>query len=344
MGLVEEEHHGGLVQVADLQQGLEELGEQPHEEGGEQRALGLDVGQLQGGDDAPAVGEDPHEVAHVKRRPPPKLWVCDGEVSDAVLNEACSSGCGSFIEGTAHALHVSPATFAEEALRAKSPLDLGTKCTVFMTSRVRHAQKIAAPRADIAAGIAYSVVRNVLYRIIGRKRASQLKGTVVVQGGAFKSDAVLRAFELVCGVETVRPDIAHLMGAYGAALIARERAADALFGGLIELAHAKPPSPLSPSGLLSVAQLEALDPVRRTIRCPGCANACTLALVSFGEERLFISGNRCSRAESFVDARSRALDPGEVENIRERDGRSSGLRGTRSYADSWILWKKARSI
>ena len=145
-----------------------------------------------------------------------------------------------------------------------------------------------------------------------------------MQGGAFKSDAVLRAFELVCGVETVRPDIAHLMGAYGAALIARERAADALFGGLTELAHAKPPSPLSPSGLLSVAQLEALDPVRRTIRCPGCANACTLALVSFGEERLFISGNRCSRAESFVDARGRALDPGEVENIRERDGRSSG--------------------
>ncbi len=152
------------------------------------------------------------------------VWVRDGRVLNAVLNEACSSGCGSFVEGTAHSLQSSPEEFSERALFAESPVDLGTKCTVFMASRVRHAQKSGVAVEDIAAGIAHSVVRNALFRIIGLDRLDSLGGCVAVQGGAFVSDAVLRAFELVSGKEAVRPDTAHLMGAIGAALTARERA------------------------------------------------------------------------------------------------------------------------
>ena len=152
------------------------------------------------------------------------IWVRDGRVANAVLNEACSSGCGSFIEGTAHSLRSTPYRFAAAALEAREPVDLGTKCTVFMTSRVRHAQKIGVETQDIAAGIAYSVVKNALFRIIGMSQLDSLGPHVVVQGGAFMSDAVLRAFELVGGIEAVRPDTAHLMGAIGAALTARLRA------------------------------------------------------------------------------------------------------------------------
>ena len=152
------------------------------------------------------------------------IWVRNGRVVNAVLNEACSSGCGSFLEGTAYSLRLTPYRFAAEALTAKEPVDLGTKCTVFMTSRVRHAQKIGVPSGDIAAGLSYSVVKNALFRIIGANQLHTLGPCVVVQGGAFMSDAVLRAFELVSGVEAVRPDTAHLMGAIGAALTARLRA------------------------------------------------------------------------------------------------------------------------
>lgn len=224
------------------------------------------------------------------------LWVNAGQVSDAVLNEACSSGCGSFVEGTAHSLGVSPTTFSAEALQARHPLDLGTKCTVFMTSRVRHAQKTGAERGDIAAGIAYSVVENALYRIIGRNRAAQLGDVAVVQGGTFKSDAVLRAFEKVSGVRVVRPDMAHLMGAWGCALVARDRA-----HAIVRTRGASPRS-----GLLSSDDIRALEPKRRAVRCNGCSNACALSVVDFGNGRRFISGNKCARAEELLDEREGA--------------------------------------
>ncbi|MDR0514621.1 MAG: CoA activase, partial [Coriobacteriaceae bacterium] len=136
------------------------------------------------------------------------LWVKDGRIVDAVLNEACSSGCGAFLEGTAHALGLAPTAFAELALTARTPLDLGMKCTVFMTSLVRHAQKAGASKADIAAGLAYSLVKNALFKIIRAARMEAMGSAVVVQGGAFMSDAVLRAFELVSGRTALRPDIA----------------------------------------------------------------------------------------------------------------------------------------
>ena len=151
------------------------------------------------------------------------MWVRDGVVVDAVLNEACSSGCGAFVRSNTRALEMTETTFSHEAMRARNPIDLGAKCTVFMTSRVRHAQKVGALRGDIAAGVAYSVVNNALTRIIGPDRVASMGDVIVVQGGTFKSDAVLRAFEKVTGKEVVRPYEAHVMGAYGAALVARDR-------------------------------------------------------------------------------------------------------------------------
>lgn len=210
------------------------------------------------------------------------LWVRHGMVTDAALNEACSSGCGAFIEGTAAALKTTPWQFADDALLARHPIDLGTKCTVFMNSRVKHAQKAGAPIEDIAAGVAYSVVKNALHRIIGDDRIPQPGQRVVVQGGTFRSDAVLRAFELLCGVEAVRPAQAHLMGAIGCALFALDAV------GVDTTAK---------SGLISLDELRCLEIRREKVACTGCANACELSIVSFDAERTrcFVSDNRCER-------------------------------------------------
>lgn len=194
-------------------------------------ALGIDSGIVETTAHARAAMElvpDATFVLDIGGQDMKALWIKNGMVANAILNEACSSGCGSFIEGTAHSLHLSPHAFNDAALTSKHPVDLGTKCTVFMSSRVKHAQKIGASVDDLAAGIAYSVVKNALFRIIGAERIDSLGPKIVVQGGAFKSDAVLRAFEKICSVEVIRPESAHLMGAIGAALIARERAHDAM--------------------------------------------------------------------------------------------------------------------
>ena len=144
-------------------------------------------------------------------------------VDSVQLNEACSSGCGSFIETFAKSLNFSVQDFAKEALFAKNPIDLGTRCTVFMNSKVKQAQKEGASVADISAGLAYSVIKNALFKVIKLSDASELGKNIVVQGGTFYNDAVLRSFEKISGCECVRPDIAGIMGAFGAALIARER-------------------------------------------------------------------------------------------------------------------------
>lgn len=231
------------------------------------------------------------------------LWVRHGMVTDAALNEACSSGCGAFIEGTAAALKTTPWQFADDALLARHPTDLGTKCTVFMNSRVKHAQKAGAPIEDIAAGVAYSVVKNALHRIIGDDRIPQPGQRVVVQGGTFRSDAVLRAFELLCGVEAVRPVQAHLMGAIGCALFALDEA------GADTTAR---------SGLVGPDELQRLEVRREKVTCTGCANACELSVVSFDAERTryFVSDNRCERG--LVEPRrrwgggERAIQPGPL--------------------------------
>lgn len=231
------------------------------------------------------------------------LWVRHGMVTDAALNEACSSGCGAFIEGTAAALKTTPWQFADDALLARHPIDLGTKCTVFMNSRVKHAQKAGAPIEDIAAGVAYSVVKNALHRIIGDDRIPQPGQRVVVQGGTFRSDAVLRAFELLCGVEAVRPAQAHLMGAIGCALFALDEA-DA--------------DTMARSGLVGPDELQRLEVRREKVTCTGCANACELSVVSFDAERTrcFVSDNRCERGLDEPRRRwgggERAIQPGPL--------------------------------
>ncbi len=241
------------------------------------------------------------------------IWIEEGHIADAVLNEACSSGCGAFVSGTAHALKLTQEEFSNAAMRAGSPLDLGTKCTVFMSSKVKHAQKSGVSLDDIAGGVAYSVARNALLRVLGGSQALPSKGAIVVQGGAFMDDAVLRAFELVTGRVVVRPDKAHVMGALGAALVARERAHASL--------HASDPTSglgagAARSTLASREKLQSLRPTREARRCQACANHCLLSVVSFGDGGSFLSGNRCDRAAGHLrlgpSSRRKALPPNAI--------------------------------
>lgn len=206
------------------------------------------------------------------------LHVKDGAIDNILLNEACSSGCGSFLETFAFSLNLSIEEFTEAALLAPNPVDLGSRCTVFMNSRVKQAQKEGATVGEISAGLAYSVVKNALYKVIKLRSKEELGEKVVVQGGTFHNDAVLRAFELLSDVEVVRPDIAGIMGAFGAALIARERYAEGC-----------------QSTLLDREALEALSVETKLTRCKGCSNNCLLTINYFGQGQRHISGNRCSK-------------------------------------------------
>ena len=199
-------------------------------------------------------------------------------VDSVQLNEACSSGCGSFIETFAKSLNYSVQDFAKEALFAKHPIDLGTRCTVFMNSKVKQAQKEGAEVSDISAGLAYSVIKNALYKVIKISDPGDLGKHIVVQGGTFYNDAVLRSFEKITGVKAVRPDIAGIMGAFGAALIARER-----YDGISE------------STMLSIDKINELTYSTTMTRCKGCTNNCYLTINKFSGGRRFITGNRCER-------------------------------------------------
>ena len=199
-------------------------------------------------------------------------------VDSVQLNEACSSGCGSFIETFAKSLGYSVKDFAKEALFAKHPIDLGTRCTVFMNSKVKQAQKEGASVADISSGLAYSVIKNALFKVIKLTDASDLGKNVVVQGGTFYNDAVLRSFERISGCEATRPDIAGIMGAFGAALIAKERYED---------------NPTST--MLPMDEILGLTFTTKLSRCQGCTNHCLLTINRFSDNRSFITGNRCER-------------------------------------------------
>ena len=205
------------------------------------------------------------------------IRIKDHTVDSVQLNEACSAGCGSFIETFAKSLGYSVQDFAKEALFAKNPVDLGTRCTVFMNSNVKQAQKEGATVADISAGLAYSVIKNALFKVIKIADASSLGKHIVVQGGTFYNDAVLRAFERTAECACVRPDIAGIMGAFGAALIARER-----------WEH-------QPTTMLPLDKIIALQYKTAMTRCQGCNNKCVLTVNQFGGGRRFISGNRCER-------------------------------------------------
>ncbi|MDO5417002.1 MAG: acyl-CoA dehydratase activase-related protein [Lachnospiraceae bacterium] len=219
------------------------------------------------------------------------IRIKDGTVDSVQLNEACSSGCGSFIETFAKSLNYSVEDFAKEALFAKNPTDLGTRCTVFMNSNVKQAQKEGASVADISAGLAYSVIKNALFKVIKITSPSDLGKHVVVQGGTFYNDAVLRSFEKISGCPAVRPDIAGIMGAFGAALIARERYQAACTGRQDEGSEAAPVK----TSMLPMQKI--LDLTYRTVmtRCQGCLNHCVLTINQFDGGRQFVTGNRCER-------------------------------------------------
>ncbi len=206
------------------------------------------------------------------------LQVKDGVIEHIMLNEACSSGCGSFIESFAVSMNMSVQEFAEAAVHAKSPVDLGSRCTVFMNSRVKQAQKEGATIGDVAAGLSYSVIKNALFKVIKLRDFDEIGKYCVVQGGTFMSDATLRAFELLTGRDVIRPDVAGCMGAYGAALLARDRAGKT-----------------GTSGLLSREKTDNLQVKHTNVHCGRCSNNCLLTINDFGEGHRFITGNRCEK-------------------------------------------------
>ena len=210
------------------------------------------------------------------------LRIRDHAVDSISVNEACSSGCGSFLQTFAQTMGTDVRAFARAAMDSTNPVDLGTRCTVFMNSSVKQAQKEGADVRDISAGLSYSVVRNALYKVIKLKDPSDLGERVVVQGGTFLNDSVLRAFELLTGRQVVRPDIAGLMGAYGAALTARMHD--------------------SGQGASSLATVEALEgfsveTTRKTCRL--CQNHCQMTISTFSNGERHVSGNRCERGASL---------------------------------------------
>ncbi len=212
------------------------------------------------------------------------MKIKNGVIDSIMLNEACSSGCGSFIQTFAESLGYSTEDFAKEALGAENPVDLGTRCTVFMNSRVKQAQKEGATVGDISAGLSYSVVRNALYKVIKLRDPSLLGEKIVVQGGTFLNNAILRAFEQILNREVIRPDIAGIMGAFGCALIAKER-----YKGV-------------PADLPKADELDSFSFENTTRRCKGCSNACRLTITTFSDGNKFISGNRCEKGAGKVNS------------------------------------------
>ncbi|MBQ6529586.1 MAG: 2-hydroxyacyl-CoA dehydratase, partial [Clostridia bacterium] len=205
------------------------------------------------------------------------MKIKNGVIDSIMLNEACSSGCGSFIQTFAESLGLDTISFSQEALKAASPVDLGTRCTVFMNSRVKQAQNVGATVGDISAGLSYSVVRNALYKVIKLRDPEQMGKNIVVQGGTFNNNAILRCFELLTRKKVVRPDIAGIMGAFGSAIIAKER----WKGGECDI--------------LREDELDKFEFETSLTRCQKCNNHCQLTITKFSDGSQFVSGNRCER-------------------------------------------------
>lgn len=206
------------------------------------------------------------------------LVIHDGIIESILLNEACSSGCGSFIETFANSVGMKVQDFAKEALTSRKPVDLGSRCTVFMNSKVKQAQKEGATVGDISAGLSYSVIKNALFKVIKIRDPKELGKKIVVQGGTFYNDAVLKSFELISEREAIRPDIAGIMGAFGAALLAKEQYADGMSTSLIER-----------------EALEHFNVKTDMARCNLCPNKCKLTINKFGNGKKLVTGNRCER-------------------------------------------------
>ena len=203
-------------------------------------------------------------------------------IDNIMLNEACSSGCGSFMETFAKSLALPMEEFVSKAIDSRNPVDLGSRCTVFMNSKIKQAQKEGYSVGDISAGLCYSVVKNALQKVMKIRDVETLGEHIVVQGGTFYNDAVLRAFEKIVGKDVVRPDIAGLMGAYGVAILAKEK-----FDALKNKDYQ--------SKVLNLKELDELKITVMHTRCKGCENHCLLTLNQFSNGKIFISGNRCEK-------------------------------------------------
>ena len=215
----------------------------------------------------------------------------NGAIDNIMLNEACSSGCGSFIETFAKSLNLSISDFVNQAIEAKKPVDLGSRCTVFMNSKIKQAQKEGYSVGDISSGLSYSVIKNAIQKVMKIRDVETLGNHIVVQGGTFYNDAVLRAFEKIVGKNVTRPDIAGLMGAYGMALLAKEQ-----FETNLDMEYK--------STLATLEDLKHLNIEISHTRCNGCENHCKLTINKFGNGKRYISGNRCEKGSGSVTANS----------------------------------------
>ena len=265
------------------------------------RALGIDIGEVETMAHYRAARFFCPDVSFILDIGGQDMKCCkvrDGYIEDIVLNEACSSGCGSFIDTFASGLRIPIDQFAKEGLLAPMPIDLGSRCTVFMNSKVKQAQKEGATVQDIAAGLAYSVIKNALYKVLKVKDPKELGDHIVVQGGTFYNESVLRAFEKLMGVEVIRPDVSGLMGAYGMALLAAETAEELQKGE---------------STLLDSEGLNSLQ-VSTTMRnCGLCPNNCMLTINAFSDGRTYVTGNRCDRGAGDMIQEKRKPVPNLVD-------------------------------
>ena len=215
----------------------------------------------------------------------------NGAIDNIMLNEACSSGCGSFIETFAKSLNLSIEEFVDEALSARTPVDLGSRCTVFMNSKIKQSQKEGYSVGDISAGLSMSVIKNAIQKVMKIRDPETLGDHIIVQGGTFYNDAVLRSFELIVGKQVVRPDIAGLMGAYGVSLLAKEQ-----YESNLDMEYV--------STLASLDDLDKLDIKVSHTRCNGCENHCQLTINKFNNGKIHISGNRCEKGSGIVTGKS----------------------------------------
>ena len=239
------------------------------------------------------------------------LAISDGVIDSIAVNEACSSGCGSFLQTFAQSMGLTIEEFTQAALNSTHPVDLGSRCTVFMNSSVKQAQKEGATMEDIAAGLCYSVVRNALYKVIKLRDSGELGDTVVVQGGTFLNDAVLRAFELLTEREVTRPNIAGLMGAYGAALTARMHYSDVADGLDDDSAATEGAKTVDIAGvthtassIVSGSELDNLSMTTERDVCKLCQNHCKLTITTFQDGSRYVTGNRCERGGDSKKQRS----------------------------------------
>ncbi|MDR1677278.1 MAG: acyl-CoA dehydratase activase-related protein [Deltaproteobacteria bacterium] len=303
-----------------------------------QAALGVDLGEVETVAHYKAAASfvpDVSFIVDIGGQDIKCLSVRNGIIERLMLNEACSSGCGSFLATFAATLGLDPEGFSRMALLADRPVDLGSRCTVFMNSKVKQAQKEGAQVGDISAGLSYSVVRNALYKVIRISKPEDLGDKVVVQGGTFFNDAVLRTFELSIGREVVRPDIAGLMGAFGAALLALEDWED---------------NP-KPSTVINAEQLASFSVTSRNVRCGKCENRCLLTINSFSDGRRFVSGNRCERGAGTksptadrIDALANKARLGDISDRLSKLPTLGGLRQLTEFDQlpnlfSWNLYR-----